>query len=179
MSRLGVVGDLFVDLIALGVDRLPQWGQDTPCTAIKQCTFLFSSWLNTCITQAAALVSVSGLAGTIMCGCAPKPSVAGGSALNTAMSASAAMELKREERSGRGDTNRACVRLFGAVGRDHFGHTLLSIAGDESAVDTSGAGKVWALTSHSRSSDRQNPFPRRSGADQLGADGSVYVSQRE
>jgi hypothetical protein len=37
-TRVGVVGDLFVDLIALGVEAMPQWGQDTPCQGIRLCT---------------------------------------------------------------------------------------------------------------------------------------------
>jgi sugar/nucleoside kinase (ribokinase family) len=36
--------------------------------------------------------------------------------------------------------------LFGAVGRDHFGHTLVSIAQQQSAVDT--AGRITQKRTH-------------------------------
>jgi sugar/nucleoside kinase (ribokinase family) len=49
------------------------------------------------------------------------------------MSTSAALGLDNDRSSGQDG-----VVLFGAVGRDHFGHTLVSIANQQSAVDTTG-----------------------------------------
>jgi len=117
------VGDLFVDLIALGVEAMPQWGQDTPCQGIRLCTpnvFLFLFLV---------LIYLIYKYWEIHWHYRP---VAGGSALNTAMSTSAALGLDDDRSRGQDG-----VVLFGAVGRDHFGHTLVSIA-NQSAVDTTG-----------------------------------------
>jgi len=37
-KKLAVLGDLFIDIMALEVSKLPQWGGDAPCKAIQQCT---------------------------------------------------------------------------------------------------------------------------------------------
>ena len=59
------------------------------------------------------------------------------------MSTSAALGLDDDRSSGQDG-----VVLFGAVGRDHFGHTLVSIANQQSAVDTTGLSSfhiyIWA-----------------------------------
>ncbi len=59
------------------------------------------------------------------------------------MSTSAALGLDDDRSRGQDG-----VVLFGAVGRDHFGHTLVSIANQQSAVDTTGLSSlhiyIWA-----------------------------------
>jgi sugar/nucleoside kinase (ribokinase family) len=62
------------------------------------------------------------------------------------MSTSASLGLD-DDRRGSGDDEGGVV-LFGAVGRDHFGHTLVSIAQQQSAVDT--AGRVTQQRAHER-----------------------------
>jgi len=98
---LGVVGDLFIDLTALGVAGMPEWGHDTACTKIQ--------------------VSV------------------GGSALNTAMAASAVLfpAITTGEEATKPSSQ---VALFGAVGRDHFGQTILDVTKQREAASLDATG---------------------------------------